>query len=1082
MNLYSTSKAKLSVKIIEATLQRGSMSSSGISIGTSIAHQLDLKCTYASWMKKGVSFFFEVKKTATVVEEILYWKRFIISHIDGDREVVTITAYGPLYLFQALPFSLDALDTVSPNPASPTYRDVIAAVEHIAMTTYKNYGDIFTINFVKGTNRIRNAAANKLPAEGITQLKKYNCRQILEFCAGACGANVYDYYDIDGMTDLVSDKDSRSIILIDFPLKQGEDVSDTLYKDGLKVEANSAQAVDRLVVNTYRQTSGWSEDQTYTYTKGVSESQSMCSIEMENPIVSKQNVDLIWSILSGWAFHTSEAQLFGNIWLDETKKYYCYDGDNTVDANMIGYAPVMQVTTTIDGGMKSTWSCSGQAEQMSNQSGGSSAEKVLIQEITEQIFELYNMDIKGSRIKDSSITNSKIADSTIEGGKIADSTLTGAKIKDATIDFEKVAKSFIQKLTVDEEFVNILNAKYIKTDEFKTKIAEMETLKSTDAIIKNIFSEGIISDSAILKILQSNIVNSDVINAAVENVGFLTAKEAKIKYATIEHLDVLEEEVRKKLSTDELESRIAMLGYITSDSIATLYLKSSQAALMYADITLTNIDTANVDKETVGQLFAEIGILQNVMIKDGAVTGELNGVRINGDWIDANTLAADKLILRGKDGLFYEINATCSGLSSTELSDEKYKEAIDGTCLIKKSITAEQINVDTELVRQLFAHDVTATGTITGAVLKGATLKSANAEIDSGKVGGFDISSNRLYSNNETYSAELSPQNGVSFSYIPKTGGVIDAGKMETVRMTAKSGFSIVGGGNTTKENNSIDISLDNGVYLNYAEENYLQISNAEVKTKNGIIRGNDTTYGFLIRPESNGTGQIGHTSYRFKQGYINELHANKLKLKDSDYGIEIVTTSSGGSAGVRIGDLSGANGYYTYITNDCVAQHNLRIDGGLTVNGVITFKNKIISAITMCRTSNYTISSTTESPISLDTTKENSDTDVFNPSGGMLIIKKSGYYLISGAAVMSATGNLANVKYLRIRDTSNNNLELVSVASRGIGTWQSFIIPPMLVYLSANATLALFYQDQSGSGTVYGNKATTYMTVTRLQ
>lgn len=206
-----------------------------------------------------------------------------------------------------------------------------------------------------------------------------------------------------------------------------------------------------------------------------------------------------------------------------------------------------------------------------------------------------------------------------------------------------------------------------------------------------------------------------------------------------------------------------------------------------------------------------------------------------------------------------------------------------------------------------------------------------------------------------------------------------------------------------------------------------------------------------------------------------------KVSLIGTNYGIEIGTSTSGGSSGVRIGDLSGGNGSYTYITNDCVAQHNLKVDGGLNVNGTLTLKNKITSAITMCRTSNYTISSTVETPIPLDTLRENSDTDTFNPSNGYLIIKKSGYYLLSGAAVMSETGNLSNVKYLRIRNTTDNT-ELTSVVSRGIGTWQTFSIPPIMVHLSANATLALCYQDQAGSGTIYGNKTTTYMTVTKVQ
>lgn len=532
--------------------------------------------------------------------------------------------------------------------------------------------------------------------------------------------------------------------------------------------------------------------------------------------------------------------------------------------------------------------------------------------------------------------------------------------------------------------------------------------------------------------IHSNTVTTENLNSKIAELGYMKTEKADIKYATIEHLIVLEKEVLKKMGVDELEANIAILGY----------LKSSEAALAYADITLANIDTANINKEAVGQLFAKIGILQNVTIKNGAVTGELNGVRINGDWIDANTLAADKLILRGKDGLIYEINATCSGLSSTELSDEKYKEAIDGTCLIKKSITAEQINVDTELVRQLFAHDVTATGTITGAILKGA-----EAEIVKGKIGGWLISSSEIYYENDYSKFSLSAYYGRGMiQFVSKD--VVNA--VNQGYFTGLEWYGVMEGSNFRR---SLYINNDGFVF--------------------GIQREGETA---------------AHTT-KINLGDVNAgnsvtapvVYTEKLKLKSTSYGVEIGTTASGGSAGVRIGDLSGGNGSYTYITNDCVAQHGLRVSGNLNVEGKLTLSEKMACAVTVKRTTNQSISSSSETTISLDAVNENQDTDVFKLSGGLLIVQKSGYYLLSGAAVMAATGNNAAVKRLRIRDQTNN-VELASVISRTVGTYQSFVIPPVLVHLSSYTSVALTYQDDSGSGTVYGNtKNATHLTALKI-
>lgn len=924
MILYSSSKAKLSIKVVEATLQRGCMSSSGISIGTSIAHQLDLKCQYASWMKSGASFYFEIRNTSS--NKTLYWKKFRIAQVEGDKEIVTITAYGPLYSLQALPFSMSVLDEVSVNPAEPTYRDVIAAVEQIAMSFYKDYGETYTVRFTKGSNKIWSATANKLPSEGILQLKQYNCRQVLEYCAGACGANVFDYYDVNGVTDFVSNVESRSFILIDFPLKNGEDVSNSLYKDGLKMQANSAQAVDRLVVTTFQQVSGWSVpgDRESVYTRGVSESNSVCAVQMENPIVNKKNVDLIWSILSGWAFYTSEVQLFGNVWLDETKKYYCYSGDNTVDANMVGFAPVMQVSTTIDGGMKSTWTCTGQAEQAGNQSGGASADKILLQNITEVLHQIHNMDIDGSRIKDSTINNSKFANGSITGSKIdfstfedgvingsaingstfksgsiegsviKDSTLSGAKIKDATISFEKVDQSFINDLTADSIF----------TKSLKSNIGEFGYITSADADLKY------------ANIGLTNIQDGTIKNAMIGNaqISFEKVDQSFIKNLTADNI-----------FTQLLKSLVGEFGFISAD----------EAALKYTDIYLSNIDTANINKANIGLLFNAVGLIDRATIVDGHVTGFLDGVQVNANKITSGTLATDRLIIRNPDdptkSIIYEINNITGALQAVQ------GETINGEVMTPRTVNADkivagsvttteldvaQIFADSAVLRQIFTQDITATGTIRGIKLIGVS-----AEIEEGKIGGWTITKESLYSASGNNHISLYANGKFESSYMDVQNGTLVTETYKSLKIQAGDIF-MTSGAVSNKDNNDIELSLDNGLQLNNAKDTWIKISGGIIQTKYGSIVGYSAN-GFVIKPNDADAGEIGS-----KGCYFKTMYSSKYALRDSTYGIEIGTTSSGGSSGVRIGDLSGGNGSYTYITNDCVAQHAMRVEGTLTVNG----------------------------------------------------------------------------------------------------------------------------------------------------
>lgn len=72
--------------------------------------------------------------------------------------------------------------------------------------------------------------------------------------------------------------------------------------------------------------------------------------------------------------------------------------------------------------------------------------------------------------------------------------------------------------------------------------------------------------------------------------------------------------------------------------------------------------------------------------------------------------------------------------------------SIDGDKITANSITTKQLDAEnifsnTANINTIFSQDITATGTITGATLKGAT-----AEIEGGSIGGWSLANNRIYS------------------------------------------------------------------------------------------------------------------------------------------------------------------------------------------------------------------------------------------------------------------------------------------------------------------------------------------------
>lgn len=106
-----------------------------------------------------------------------------------------------------------------------------------------------------------------------------------------------------------------------------------------------------------------------------------------------------------------------------------------------------------------------------------------------------------------------------------------------------------------------------------------------------------------------------------------------------------------------------------------------------------NIDFANINYAAIEKVFSESGIIKDLIVSEGKITGELVGVTIKGDLIEGNTIKADKLVVKGEDGLYYKLNMDSLG-EPTVSKDEKYQNGLDGSVIIAKSIVAEKVAVD----------------------------------------------------------------------------------------------------------------------------------------------------------------------------------------------------------------------------------------------------------------------------------------------------------------------------------------------------------------------------------------------------
>lgn len=395
------------------------------------------------------------------------------------------------------------------------------------------------------------------------------------------------------------------------------------------------------------------------------------------------------------------------------------------------YVLVGEMTLHYDGGFYAEITSPCEVQESNSSSVGSSGSSSYNNGTMAQASGTVTSTILGAIFKDGVITNSKIADSTIENSKIKDSTITNAKIADATIEWEKVSKSFITDLTADNAYI--------------------EHLKAT-----------------------------------IGEFGYITAENADLTYATITSLQAVDGKIdtltTKAITTDNLEAKVATLGYLSADS----------ADLKYANIKLSNIEVADI-----ATLFTEVGLIDRATIIEGHITGFLDSVEVNAANITAGTLVADRILLKGENGLLYSLNNLGELQSKTVDTLDGYiltDRTVNADKIVAKSITANELDVenvfaDSAVIKKIFSQDVTATGTITGA-----TLKGANAEINNGLIGGFNITEDGISKAYTKNSSEFSDKQDsyeldISSNGVPSFKGIGQIWKDNSTKVVYESIF-----------------------------------------------------------------------------------------------------------------------------------------------------------------------------------------------------------------------------------------------------------------------------------------------------
>lgn len=261
------------------------------------------------------------------------------------------------------------------------------------------------------------------------------------------------------------------------------------------------------------------------------------------------------------------------------------------------------------------------------------------------------------------------------------------------------------------EFDTIV-ANKVDTEELNATNARIDTL-NTDTV--NIRKDLNAANANIETLTADNVTINETLSAQSASIDNLeatkiSAEVADAKYATIDNLEAT------NVSVNNLSSTYAEFKSTTTTKLAAVdasieNLETNKLSAASADLKYANIDFSNIGQAAIETFYSKSGIIKDLTIEGGTITGELVGVTIKGDLIEGGTVVADKLVVKGEDGLYYKLNT--DGVT-TEAQQTEYN-SLNGSVITAKSITATKISV-TDLV----AFDAT--------------------------IGGFNITENSIYS------------------------------------------------------------------------------------------------------------------------------------------------------------------------------------------------------------------------------------------------------------------------------------------------------------------------------------------------
>ena len=246
----------------------------------------------------------------------------------------------------------------------------------------------------------------------------------------------------------------------------------------------------------------------------------------------------------------------------------------------------------------------------------------------------------------------------------------------------------IKQLTADNVIINqTLTAQSADISNLKTDKADVKTLEAEKARIDSLEADNVTInqtltayDADIKQLTADNVIINQTLTAQSADISNLKTDKADVKTLEAEKARIDSLEADNVTINQTLEAQSADISNLKTDK-----LDAETAELKYA-----NIDFSNIGEAAMKYLYSESGLIKDIVIDHGSITGELVGVTISGDLIKGNTIVADKLVVKGEDGLYYKLNTD----GNTIEKEQTDFNSLNGSVIKAKSITATKISVD----------------------------------------------------------------------------------------------------------------------------------------------------------------------------------------------------------------------------------------------------------------------------------------------------------------------------------------------------------------------------------------------------